>query len=190
MGQMTTQHDHNPATDPAPSDNRASLLLTLRLAEPAQGLFQTLRNRHFPADRNVVPAHVSLFHTLPGASRALIGRRLAALQAVRSPVRVEAPFPLGRGVAFRLQAPGVAALRAGLAADWSDWLTPQDRQGWRPHVTVQNKVTPEQARATLQRLSRGFVPFTTEAASLVLWRYLEGPWEQLQTVELTDPPPD
>lgn len=186
MRQMTTQLADGHATVSV----RAPLILTLELAQPAQGLFQSLRERHFPPERNLIPAHVSMFHALPGAARERIAKRLRALEAVAPPVWVEAPFPLGRGVGFRLRSPALLALRARLAGDWEDWLTPQDRQGWRPHVTVQNKVTPEQARATLQRLSRGFVPFTTEAASLVLWRYLEGPWEQLQTVELTDPPPD
>ncbi len=200
MGQMTTQHAADAATDgdPVPSppaggraggrpDERAPLLLTLELAQPAQGLFQSLRERHFPPERNLIPAHVSMFHALPGDKRDRITRRLRALPADGFAVRVEAPFPLGRGVGFRLQAPGLLSLRALLAGDWADWLTPQDRQGYRPHVTVQNKVAPELARQTLQRLQQGFVPFRTEAAALRLWRYLGGPWEALERIVL--PPP-
>ncbi len=190
MGSMTTQHEHGGAPDPAPGPDRAPLILTLELAQPAQDLFQSLRNRHFPPGRNVVPAHVSLFHALPGAETPAILRRLRAVAATRPPVRVEAPFLLGRGVGFRLDSPALAALRAGLARDWSPWLTAQDRQGYRPHVTVQNKVSPEEARLTLERLAAGFVPFATEGAALRLWRYLGGPWEALHTVELAAPPPD
>ena len=174
-------------SDPQPdaSRERAPLLITASLAEPAQGLFQSLRNRHFPADRNVVPAHVSLFHHLPGEARVPIVRRLQALALAEFPerpvVHVAAPFPLGRGVAFRLHAPVLQRIRAELARDWAAWLTPQDAQGWRPHVTVQNKVDPATARALLDRLTRGFVPFETDAASLRLWRYLDGPWELLET---------
>lgn len=197
MRKMTTQHDDAPETDqaamteagPEAATARAPLLLTLRLAEPAQGLFQALRDRHFPADRNVVPAHVSLFHQLPGAERPSITRRLRALEAERPSVQVEAPIPFGRGVGFRLLSPALQAIRADLARDWADWLTPQDRQGYRPHITVQNKVTPEHARETLDLLSRGFVPFRTEGATLVLWRYLGGPWEQLEEVALLPPSP-
>jgi hypothetical protein len=86
-------------------------------------------------------------------------------------------MPLGRGVAFRLEAPEVAGLRARLAREWDGWLVPQDRQPWRPHVTVQNKVTPEVARETLQRLSAGFAPWEARAEGLLLWRYRGGPWE-------------
>ena len=38
-------------------------------------------------------------------------------------------------------------------------LTAQDRQGFRAHVTIQNKVTPEVARSTLAALSAVFTPF-------------------------------
>lgn len=197
MRHMTTQHADDAATDSTPAlsdptgrpvrsteDGRAPLLLTLELAQPAQGVFQSLRERHFPPERNVIPAHVSMFHTLPGIERERIGKRLRASPIEIFAVRVEAPIPLGRGVAFRLLAPGLLSLRAELARDWAPWLTAQDRQGYRPHVTVQNKVTPEVARHTLARLQDGFTPFRTEGAALRLWRYLGGPWEALDTIPL------
>ena len=99
---------------------------------------------------------------------------------------VTAPFGLGHGVAFRLRAPELERARAVLARDWAAWLTPQDAQGYRPHVTVQNKVSTEQARLTLARLQRGFAPFETEVVAWRLWRYLGGPWEMLERVALLD----
>ncbi len=185
MRPMTTQHEHSPAPD-----LRAPLILTLELAQPAQDLFQSLRDRHFPPERNVVPAHVSMFHALPSVEAPAILRRLRVMDHTRPPVRVEAPFLLGRGVGFRLNSPALSALRGGLARDWTPWLSPQDRQGYRAHVTVQNKVSPEEARSTLQRLAAGFVPFDTEGAALRLWRYLGGPWEALERIELAVPSPD
>ena len=166
-------------------DARAPLLLTLQLAEPAQSLFQALRLRHFPARRNQVPAHVSLFHALPGAERESITHLVRMLCEQKRPrIRIEPPRSLGRGVAFPLVSPDLLALRGRLAATWSDWLTPQDRARYAPHVTVQNKVTPEQARATLEQLSRGFAPWCTEGMALLLWRYLGGPWERLEAIAL------
>ena len=84
---------------------------------------------------------------------------------------------LGRGVAFELSSGELAQLRGSLADAWEPWLTPQDRQRHRPHVTVQNKVAPEVARALHARLSASFVPGEVEARGLGLWRYLGGPWE-------------
>ena len=181
-----------PPAPPMPAP--APLLLTLQLAEPAQAVFQALRTRHFPAARNLVPAHVSLFHALPGAGRAEIVRVLHALQATRPAILVEPPRTLGRGVAFPLASPDLLALCARLADAWSaqPWageLTRQDRERFRPHVTVQNKVTPEVARETLERLRQGFVPWPTEGTALLLWRYLGGPWEAMERIELAPPAP-
>jgi hypothetical protein len=185
---MTTQPmDPTPSYTTGRHAGAAPLLLTLQLAEPAQSLFQALRNRHFPEGRNIVPAHVSLFHALPGSEHAGILRRLHAVEAMRPAILVEPPRSLGRGVAFRLHSPALQTLRAELAASWSDWLTPQDRQRFQPHVTVQNKVTTAQAAATLARLRQGFVPWQTEGMALLLWRYLDGPWEALERFELAAP---
>lgn len=124
---------------------------------------------------------MTLFHHLPGEREAEVGESLAAACAAASPsaVRVMEPVSLGRGAALRLSAPEVGALREILARDWADVLTPQDRQAWRPHVTVQNKVSPDEARATLAALRDGFEPWEVRAEGLLLWRYLGGPWEPL-----------
>ena len=184
MGGMSTQPIDTLREAPA----AASLLLTLSLSEPAQSTFQALRLRHFPAGRNQVPAHVSLFHTLPGAERGTILHTLGALDAERPEILVQAPRLLGAGVAFPLSSAALQALHARLASAWEPWLTRQDRQGYRPHMTVQNKVSREEAASTLARLAAGFVPWRTEGVTLRLWRYLGGPWEALERVDLKPRP--
>ena len=72
--------------------------------------------------------------------------------------RLAGPYSLGRGVAYRIDSPGVTAIRARLAEAFAGLLTPQDQAGWRAHVTVQNKVEPAAAKALLAELSRGFTP--------------------------------
>ena len=49
----------------------------------------------------------------------------------------------------------------------------------RPHVTIQNKVPPRQARALIAELERDFRPRPLGIAGLALHRYLGGPWESL-----------
>ena len=155
------------------------LILTLELDPDAQAFFDDLRARHFPPERNHLAAHLTLFHHLPGADIARIeedlravGGREAALSLAVTGLR-----PLGRGVAFVLESEPLTALRADLAARWRGWLTPQDRQPFRPHVTVQNKVDPAEARALLAALRAGFAPFAAESRALALWHYRGGPWE-------------
>ena len=107
--------------------------------------------------------------------------RILAEEVARTPplpLRLTGVMPLGRGTALRLEAPEALALRARLAAGWASWLSAQDRQGWRPHVTVQNKVGPAEARALQEELRAGFAPWAAVAEGLLLWRYRGGPWEE------------
>jgi 2'-5' RNA ligase len=162
-----------------PAGDAPPLILSLALDAASFARLDALRREHFPPALNRIPAHVTLFHHLPGEAEGEVAERLSALCRGRapSPVRVSAVMPLGRGAAFRLEAPEVAALRAELAGAWAAWLTPQDLQPWRPHVTVQNKVAPEAARDTEARLREGFEPWEARAEGLLLWRYRNGPWE-------------
>lgn len=167
----------------------APLILTLAFDEATFARLDGLRRAHFPAHLNRIPAHLTLFHALPGEDEPAILLRLAEAARVTPsvPVRVTAVMSLGRGTALRLDAPEVAALRARLAAGWNAWLSPQDRQGWRPHVTVQNKVDPEAARALQEELRAGFAPWEARAEGLLLWRYRGGPWEPAGQVPFTGP---
>jgi len=157
----------------------APLILTLGLHADDQARFERLRALHFPAGRNFIPAHVTLFHHLPGDEAGAVQRELEDQCAALPPFEATAAGLrfLGRGVAYSLEAPALTTLRANLAKQWHDWLTPQDRQGFRPHVTIQNKATPEAARALLHNLQAAFAPFTVRAEALLLCRYLGGPWE-------------
>ena len=158
----------------------ASMILTLWLDEETQATLDRLRERYFPPERNFIPAHVTLFHSLPEGLRAEIETRLTQVAGrTRSlPFLTAQAMSLGRGAALRAECPGLAELRKDLAAGWQDWLTPQDRQPHRPHVTVQNKVDPKVARQTLAELS-ALPAVGGTARGLALWRYLGGPWEEI-----------
>ncbi|WP_373487722.1 2'-5' RNA ligase family protein, partial [Blastomonas sp.] len=86
---------------------------------------------------------------------------------------------LGGGVAFRVHAPGLLAIRAQFADAMHGLLTTQDQGTPRLHITVQNKVEPKVARALLAELSAGFQPRPLVIAGLALHRYLGGPWQPL-----------
>jgi 2'-5' RNA ligase superfamily len=163
-------------------DTSDPLILTLGFNPDTQSWLETMRRAHFPPARNLVPAHVTLFHALPGEAAAEIRAALTAECALlpRSRVRIGPPRSLGRGVALDVAAPGVASLRARLAALWRPWLTAQDRQAWRPHATVQNKVAPDVARALLEALAATLPVREARAEALLLWRYRGGPWEAME----------
>lgn len=158
------------------------LVVALALDEEAQGLFDELRSRHFPAERLHVGAHLTLFHALPGEHLDEV-RRTCERQAERAPfrIRVTSPCSLGRGAAFTVESNPLSYLRATLASIWAPYLTVQDRQPFRPHITVQNKVDPPTAERTLEELRYGFRPTTHRATGIDLWRYVGGPWEPVET---------
>ena len=154
------------------------LIVTAALDEGAFAWFEDLRQSHFPRHRNKVPAHLTLFHALPGENEREVVQTLKAACLSRRPlpVNVVGPWSLGRGVAYRLASPELESLRRELAEAFSPWLTRQDQASYRPHITVQNKAEPAEARELLEHLQLEFEPFEIFAEGLLLWRYLGGPW--------------
>lgn len=164
------------------------LIVTALLDARAFAVLNGLRRRHFPAALNKVPAHVSLFHALPGAEIAAITATLDEIAARTSPIDLWplAPVSLGRGVAFRYESEALTRVHGELARRWAGWLSPQDRQAFKPHVTIQNKVAPAEARALLANLTPDAIP-PCKVEALGLWRYLGGPWEAVGESRLTGP---
>jgi 2'-5' RNA ligase len=155
------------------------LIVTARMDDHAQARLDALRQAHFPPERNWLAAHVTLFHALPGVERPQIEQGLVEELGQSGPVSAtvsEVRFT-GNGVSFDLHSPALATLRRALAARFAPWLTRQDQQGYRPHVTIQNKTAPEVARALHASLSAGFHPFDLAITGLDLWHYDGGPWE-------------
>jgi len=166
------------------------LILTLKMDERSQEMFDRLRGLYFPPERNYLSAHLTLFHKLPGEREAEISADLREVCRDRQPLTLTATGlrSLGQGVAFELSSPDLVMLRRELAGRWGSWLGAQDRQGFRPHVTVQNKVSPERAKALHGRLLATFSPFEVGGVGLSLWRYLGGPWEPSGTYPFESPP--
>jgi len=161
-------------------DQIAPLILTLALDDRSRAFFEAERRRSFPPERNFIPAHLTLFHKLPGEHRATIERDIDALASAQRPLSLEVTGlrSLGRGVAYTLSSSELTSLRQKLAQCWEAWLGPQDRQKHQPHVTVQNKAEPQEAKALLSELTAAFEPFTAMGVGLDLWWYRGGPWEK------------
>ena len=161
----------------------APIIVTALFGAEDQAWFDGLRRAHFPPERNHLAAHLTMFHHLPPSIADEVKRRLAEeTRGVCAPeARLVAPYSLGKGVAYRIDSPGLAAVRARLAEAFAGMLTPQDQAGWRAHVTVQNKVDPAAAKALLAELSAGFVTRPLRIAGLASWWYRGGPWQSLST---------
>ena len=157
------------------------LILTLTLDAASHQYFTRLRQQYFPPERNYLEAHVTLFHHLPGAEQPAIEQHLQAVTATVPPLplHVSGLRFLGQGVAYSLENPQVQQLHRELQKTWAAWLTPQDQQPLRPHVTVQNKVLPTVARTLYEELTASFTPLEAVGTGFTLWAYQSGPWQEL-----------
>jgi 2'-5' RNA ligase len=158
--------------------NPDPLIVSAVLSPDAQDDLDAQRRRWFPADRLHVGAHITLFHALPGERLEEVRTALAELTGrPRPPLHVGEPFKMGRGVGLRLQSSALEGLRGAIARRFDGDLTDQDARRWRPHVTIQNKVEPDEARRTLASVQAEHRPSDTLVEALALWRYRGGPWE-------------
>lgn len=159
----------------------APIIVTALLGRRDQAEFDALRRAHFPPERNALDAHLTLFHHLPPSIESELKHRLTqATRGQRAPVaRAAGLMSLGRGVAVRIESPELTMIRHELCEAFSGMLTPQDAGGWRPHITVQNKVAPSMAKLLLGALSKDFRPREVEIAGIATWWYRGGPWEAI-----------
>ena len=137
-----------------------------------------LRRTHYPVERNRVPAHLTIFHALPPSAEGELRRRISAV--VRRPApsaTIAGVMDLGGGVAFRVVSPDLDRLRDELAQGLHGLLGSQDNAGWRPHITIQNKVAPKIARQLKDSLERSVLPRSLCISGLAIHRYLDASWE-------------
>jgi 2'-5' RNA ligase len=155
------------------------LILTLELDRKTFGFFNQLRQQHFPPERNFLPAHITLFHALPGDRESSVRQTLQDLCA-HTPI-LPLTFPklrfLGRGVAVEVDCPELLQLHQQLAKHWNSWLSRQDQQRYRPHITIQNKTTTDEARSLYDQLAPEWKLLSGYGEGLSLWYYQGGPWE-------------
>lgn len=155
--------------------------MTATFGDGDNGWLQEMRRTHFPPERNQVPAHLTLFHHLPPSVESELKRRLDDYAATPAPTAsITTVIDLGRGTALRVESEGLEDIRYDLALAFQGLLTPQDKAPWRPHVTVQNKVEPKEAKALQAYLRAGFERRPLAIKGLALWRYLDGPWEPVK----------
>ncbi len=158
----------------------APIIVTALLGREDFAWADALRRAHFPPERNLLRAHLTLFHHLPPSAAREVSDVLCKECLAPAPAaRLASLISLGGGVAYRVDSEGLDAIRARIADRFAPLLSPQDRQGWRAHITVQNKVDPSVARALLGALSADFRPRPLEVAGLAAWWYRGGPWDAL-----------
>jgi 2'-5' RNA ligase len=153
-----------------------TFVLTLGMDEVSFARLDELRRRYFPPDINFIPAHLTLFHALtPEQVSRLVGAH-PGLSGPSIPLQFVRPLLIGRGVAIQVAGGELTELQRRLIGALGAGLTRQDRAPFRPHVTIQNKVTRERAKATFARVASNFEPWSGRGIGLDVWRYLGAKW--------------
>lgn len=165
----------------APAPNRP-IIVTALFGQDDFAWLEGLRRLHYPAERNQVPAHLTLLSHLPPGIERELDRRLAGIAQAPPPrARVAGILDLDGGTAFRVESEELEDIRAELADAFHGLLTPQDASAWRPHVTIQNKVEQRVARQLQATLRSRFQPRPLAIRALASWSYAGGPWLPLKT---------
>ena len=159
----------------------APFIVTAELPRPIHAWADGLRRAHFPPERNHLEAHVTLFHALAPSLLDELKPLLAQLAADHAApaARITGLMDLGKGTALAIASPGMLAIREFIADRFHGALTTQDQHAPRLHITVQNKVTREAARALQSQLEEAEITRDFRFAGLGLHIYRGGPWEPL-----------
>lgn len=176
--------------------SEAPLILCAWMDDLTQAWLNDLRTQHFPPHLNRLSAHLTLFHALPGENRRGIEEGINQVldqhfrkkeEEKKGEGGAALQFPklisLGRGFAAEVICAPLVNIHKALQRKWWNDLTPQDRQGFRPHVTLQNKVSPVSAKSTLQQLAPNWrADYTGTLLGLTLWVYQgsSGTWSEPQ----------
>lgn len=163
---------------PPPGTSQGTpLLVTAEMPPDVLAWADALRRAHFPPERNKLRAHVTLFHALPPSVEQELREVLGGLAAASPPeVRVTGLMKLGGGTAIALDSPGMVEIHAAIAERMQGLLTRQDSQALRLHITIQNKVTGEEARALQSALAPVLEHRQFRFRGLGLYAYEDGLW--------------
>ncbi|UAB79192.1 2'-5' RNA ligase family protein [Erythrobacter sp. SCSIO 43205] len=158
-------------------------IVTAALPPDIQRWADKLRCEHYPAERNYLHAHVTMFHSFAPSLFDELKDFLPQVTREFAPPKafVTGIMDLGKGTAIALQSEPLLALRALIAEHFHGSLTAQDLYEPRPHITIQNKVTKNEARALQAKLAPTLEQRQFTFPALELHLYRDGPWEKIKS---------
>ncbi len=161
----------------------APLLITAELPADVLAWADALRRAHYPPERNRLRAHVTLFHALPPSVKHELLQVLIELARGPAPeARINGLMKLDRGTALAVESPKMVELHATIAERMHGLLADQDTRPLRLHVTIQNKVPTQTAKALQARLAPQLKPVLFRFHGFGLYAWEEGLWHPIRTI--------
>lgn len=157
------------------------LLIAAQLPPDILDWADRLRRAHFPPERNRLKAHVTLFHGLPPSVGPELRQLLGELSRHSAPqARISGLMKLARGTAIAIESSEMVDLHGIIQDRMHGLTTPQDAQPLRLHITIQNKVSPGEAKALQDRLGPVLEHRAFQFRGFELFAYEQGFWRPLK----------
>jgi len=159
----------------------APFIVTAQLPPDILAWADGLRRAHYPAHRNKLAAHVTLFHSFAPSLREELRGVLARMAGEYAPPQalLDGIMRLGGGTALAIESPGLLEIRERIAEHFHGALTAQDSHEPRLHITIQNKVTINEANALQNSLGPLLAPRKFAFKGLEMHLYRDAYWEKL-----------
>ena len=160
----------------------APLLVTAEMPPDIHEWADAMRRAYFPPERNKLRAHVTLFHALPPSVEDELVALIGDLTRISPPeARITGLMKLGGGTALAVDSPGVVELHEIIQDRMDGAMTRQDQQKLRLHITIQNKVSGEEARALQTKLADTLELKQFRFHGLGIYYYVDGLWQHRKT---------
>lgn len=158
------------------STNKKSLIITLKIDEASQSIFNEKRKQHYPTYANFVDAHITLFHKLP-ADKNIVYETLHQLSNTNAfEMQVVGIKNIENFVAYDIVSPTLQHIHVAMQSSFANMLNEKDREILWPHITVHNKATVYKAFKTHEKLLANFNPFNITAFGFTTWLYAKKEW--------------
>lgn len=159
----------------------APLLVTADLPPDIFKWADGLRRAHFPPDRNKLKAHVTLFHALPPSVEDELRDLLGTLAKQPPPAaRIKGVMKLDGGTALAVESLGMADLHAAIGDHLHGLTILKDSGPLRLHITIQNKVSAQEARALHAQLDAVLKPRDFHFRGFELFAFEDGIWRPIR----------
>lgn len=156
------------------------VIITCLFNKEAAEYFNSFRQQYFPKEKNYLQAHLTLFHhILLPADDVIKDVKQTTLNTKPFVVNIERIAFTGRGAAFVVKSDALIRLHKSLQQQFKNELTPQDKQGLWPHITIQNKASADESKSLADALQKTFNPFDVTVSGLQLFYYENGPWQHI-----------
>lgn len=159
----------------------APFIVTAELPPDIFAWADALRRAHYPVHRNKLEAHVTLFHSFAPSLREELRGVLARMAGEYAPplALLDGIMKLGGGTALAIESPAMLMIRGRIAEHFHGALTAQDSHPPRLHITIQNKVSRQEARRLQNDLEPSLQLRKFGFRGLGLHLYRETHWEAL-----------